>query len=135
MSTHVCPQPQFWRLEPPGSCRRPRAWCKGTGAFHINPRALATKRENEEHWVDRDPELRCRLPGVPRATYMPSPFQIVHGTDQIEMAYQFSNGARTIHLDEVESPPDVSYLGHSVGRWEDDTLVVTVTALNDKTWF
>ena len=108
---------------------------QGDGRIPYKPEALATKRENEEHWVDRDPELRCHLPGVPRATYMPSPFQIVHGTDKIEIAYQFSNGARTIHLDEVGPPPDVSYLGHSVGRWEDDTLVVTVTALNDKTWF
>ena len=60
--------------------------------------------------------------------YMPYPFQIVQGTDKIQMAYTFSNAARTIHLDKVEGPPDDTYMGHSVGRWEGDTLVVDVTA-------
>ena len=105
------------------------------GRIPYKPEALARKQENAEHWVDRDPELVCHLPGVPRATYMPGPFQIVQGTNKLEIAYQFSNAARTIHLDEVDPPPTISYMGHSVGRWEGDTLVVTVTHLNDKAWF
>jgi hypothetical protein len=48
--------------------------------------------------------------------------------------YTFSNAARTIHLDQVAGPPDDTWMGHSVGRWDGDTLVVDVTHFNDKTW-
>ena len=88
-----------------------------------------------ENWIDRDPELKCYLPGIPRAMYMPYPFQIVQSTNQIGMAFTFSSTGRTIHFDEVEGPPDLTYMGHSVGRWEGDTLVVDVTEFNGKNWF
>jgi hypothetical protein len=65
--------------------------------------------EQGENWIDRDPELTCYLPGIPRAMYMPYPFQIVQGTNKIEMAFTFANAARTIHLDKVEGPPDDFY--------------------------
>ena len=49
-------------------------------------------------------ELKCYLPGIPRAMYMPYPFQIVQSTNKIQMIYTFSNAARTIHLDKVDRP-------------------------------
>src|SRR3954462_7170327 len=107
---------------------------QGDGQIPYKPEALTTKKENGEHWIDRDPELKCFLPGIPRAIYMPYPFQIVQSTKKIEMAFTFSNAARTIHLDKVEGPPDDTYMGHSVGRWEGDTLVVDVKSFNGKTW-
>jgi hypothetical protein len=67
--------------------------------------------------------------------YMPYPFQIVQSTNKVQMAFTFSNAARTIHLDKVEGPPDDTYMGHSVGHWEGDTLVVDVTGFNGKNWF
>ena len=67
--------------------------------------------------------------------YMPYPFQIVQSTNKIQMAFAFTNAARTIHLDKVEGPPDDTYMGHSVGHWEGDTLVVDVTDFNGKNWF
>jgi hypothetical protein len=105
------------------------------GTIPYKPEALAKKKDNAAHWIDRDPELKCYLPGIPRAMYLPYPFQIVQSTNKIQMAYEFSNAARTIHLDKVEGPPDDTFMGHSVGHWEGDTLVVTVTDFNDKTWF
>ena len=57
------------------------------------------------------------------------------GTAKIQLAYEFTNAARTIHLDKVEGPPDDTFMGHAVGRWEGDTLVVNVGDFNDKTWF
>jgi hypothetical protein len=105
------------------------------GAIPYKPEALAKKKDNAAHWIDRDPELKCYLPGIPRAMYLPYPFQIVQSTNKIQMAYEFTNAARTIHLDKVEGPPDDTFMGHSVGRWEGDTLVVNVTDFNDKTWF
>jgi len=107
----------------------------GDGQIPYTPEALGVRRENGDHWIDRDPELKCYLPGIPRAMYMPYPFQIVQGTTKIQMAYTFTNAARVIHFDEVEGPPDDTYMGHSVGRWEGDTLVVDVTHFNGETWF
>src|SRR5688572_28785718 len=107
----------------------------GDGQIPYKPEAAAAKKENGENWIDRDPELKCYLPGIPRAMYMPYPFQIVQSTNKIQMAYTFANAARTIHLDKVEGPPDDTYMGHSVGRWEGDTLVVNVTSFNGKNWF
>lgn len=98
------------------------------------PEAAATKKENGERWLDRDPEVRCYLPGIPRAMYMPYPFQIVQGTNKIQMAFAFANASRTIHLDPVDPPPIDTWMGHSVGRWEGNTLVVDVSSFNDRTW-
>ena len=108
---------------------------EGDGEIPYKPEAAAIKKENGENWIDRDPELKCYLPGIPRAMYMPYPFQIVQSTNKIQMAFTFSNANRTIHLDKVEGPPDDTYMGHSVGHWEGDTLVVDVTGFNGKNWF
>jgi hypothetical protein len=108
---------------------------EGDGQIPYKPEAAALKKENGENWIDRDPELKCYLPGIPRAMYMPYPFQIVQSTNKIQMAYTFANAARTVHLDKVEGPPDDTYMGHSVGRWEGDTLVVDVNGFNGRNWF
>ena len=108
---------------------------QGDGQIPYTADAAKKKAENAANWIDRDPELKCYLPGIPRATYMPYPFQIVQSANKIQMIYTFSNAARTIHLDKVADPPDDTWMGHSVGRWDGDTLVVDVSHFNDKTWF
>jgi len=108
---------------------------QGDGQIPYKPDTAKIKQENGENWIDRDPELKCYLPGTPRAMYMPYPFAVVQGTDKIHMTFAFSNAGRVIHLNKVEGPPDDTYMGHSVGRWEGDTLVVDVTNFNGKTWF
>jgi hypothetical protein len=108
---------------------------QGDGQIPYTADAAKKKAENAANWIDRDPELKCYLPGIPRATYMPYPFQIVQSANKIQMIYTFSNAARTIHLDNVADPPDDTWMGHSVGRWDGDTLVVDVSHFNDKTWF
>ena len=105
------------------------------GRIPYTPEALARKQENVENWVDRDPEIRCFLPGIPRAMYMPHPFEITQSTNKIHMAFAYTATARTIHMDEVELPPDYTWMGHSLGRWEGDTLVVEVTNFRDNGWF
>jgi hypothetical protein len=99
------------------------------------PWAAARKKENLERWLDRDPEIRCFQPGVPRAMYMPHPFQIVQGSNKIMMVFEFANAQRTIHLDQVDPYPNVAHMGHSEGRWQGDTLVVDITNFTDATWF
>ena len=99
------------------------------------PAAAAKKKDNAEHWLDRDPEVRCYMPGIPRAMYMPYPFQITQGTNKIEMSFEFAGASRTVHLDPVDPPPADTWMGHSVGHWEGSTLVVDVSHFNDRTWF
>ena len=99
------------------------------------PWAAARKKENLEHWMDRDPEIKCFQPGVPRAMYMPHPFQIIQSATKIMMVFEFANAQRTIHLNKMEPYPNVAYMGYSVGHWEGDTLVVNVSDFTDATWF
>jgi hypothetical protein len=99
------------------------------------PWAAAQKKENAAHWLERDPEIKCFMPGVPRATYMPYPFQILQGADKILIAYEFAGTSRTIYMTEVTNNPTATWMGLSRGRWDDETLVVDVTDFNDQTWF
>jgi hypothetical protein len=105
------------------------------GTIPYKPEALAHKKENQEHWLERDPEIRCYLPGVPRATYMPQPFQIFQSTSQMFIAYQYAGAVRNIFMKDPGPPPVDSWMGQSVGRWEGDTLVVDAKGFNDSSWF
>ena len=82
-----------------------------------------------------DPEIPCYLPGVPRATYMPYPFQIVQTPTTVLVAYEYANASRTIYMNSKEEAPDESWMGWSRGRWEGESLVVDVTGLRNDTWF
>jgi hypothetical protein len=99
------------------------------------PAAAAKKKENFENRLTADPEVKCYMPGVPRAAYMPYPFQIVQTPKYVLMAYEYAGANRTIFMDKAPPAAADSWMGHSVGRWEGDTLVVDVTAQNDETWF
>jgi hypothetical protein len=99
------------------------------------PEAAARKKENAAHWLDRDPEVRCYMPGIPRAMYMPYPFQITQGTNRIHMVFAYANASRTVYLGPAPPPPADMWMGHSVGRWDGNTLVIDVRNFNDRTWF
>ena len=97
--------------------------------------AAEKKQENFAKRWELDPEAKCYMPGVPRAVYMPFPFQIIQGTSKILVAYPFAGASRVIHMDEVGDSPADTWMGWSRGRWEGDTLVVDVTSFVDQTWF
>ena len=99
------------------------------------PWAAQKKQENAANWMKLDPEIKCYMPGVPRATYMPYPFQIIQTADNILIAYEFASTARTIRMNSQAKSPTDSWMGWSRGRWDGETLVVDVTDLNDQTWF
>ena len=99
------------------------------------PWAAAKKNENGENWLKRDPEIKCFMPGVPRANYMPFPFQITQTPTHIMMAYEFADAGRTIYMGKGPENGLDTWMGHSVGRWEGDTLVVDVSSFTDQTWF
>lgn len=99
------------------------------------PWAFERQRENEARQLELDPEVKCFMPGVPRATYMPHPFQIFQTDQYVMIAYQYANAVRTIHLEDPGPAPTSFWMGWSVGRWEGDTLVVDVTDQKADTWF
>jgi hypothetical protein len=105
------------------------------GQIPYRPEALARRDDNRAHWVERDPEIKCYLPGVPRAAYMPFPFQIMQSTEATMFVYEYAGAVRNILAMDPGPAPVDSWMGQSVGRWEGDTLVVTVTGMNDSTWF
>lgn len=99
------------------------------------PEALARKKENGANWMTLDPEVKCYMPGIPRATYQPYPFQIVQSTNTILMAYEFTSASRVIRMNSKEKSPAPAWMGWNVGSWDGDTLVVTVTDQMEETWF
>ena len=105
------------------------------GEIPYLPEALSARDENRELWLERDPEAKCYLPGVPRATYMPFPFQIFQSERKLFMAYEYAGAVRDVYLEDPGPPEIDSWMGHSVARWAGDTLVVEATGFNDQTWF
>jgi hypothetical protein len=99
------------------------------------PAAAVKKKENAANWMKLDPELKCYMPGIPRATYMPYPFQIVQSKNNILVTYQFAGAVRVINMGSPTKAPADSWMGWSNGRWEGDTLVVDVTSQTEDSWF
>ena len=98
--------------------------------------ALQRRAENRADWLKRDPAVKCFMPGIPRATYMPFPFQIVQTSKTILFAYEFASTSRVVRLDRPGSEALApSWMGYGLGRWEGQTLVVDVTAQMPDTWF
>jgi hypothetical protein len=105
------------------------------GTIPYLPVAAAHRKENyQRRWTD-DPEIKCFMPGVPRATYLPYPFQIVQGANTILITYAYAEAVRTVRMGHPGKSPTDSWMGWSVGHWEGDTLVIDVTGFNDQTWF
>ena len=99
--------------------------------------AIVKKQENFANRKTADPtEANCFMPGVPRATYMPFPFEIVQTADRIAIRYEYGHAVRTIFMDGAhpEGVPG-NWMGDSRGRWEGNTLVVDVSNFNDQAWF
>jgi hypothetical protein len=105
------------------------------GAIPYTPEALLKRNENQADWLQRDPEIKCYLPGIPRANYMPYPFQIVQSNDALFFSYEYAGAARNIYLEDPGEAPVDSWMGQSYGYWDGETLVIEVTGQNDSTWF
>ena len=99
------------------------------------PAALAKKQENFKNRRTTDPEAKCYMPGIPRATYMPFPFQIVQSPKDILMVYEYASANRLINMGKPQEAATDTWMGTSNGKWEGETLVVDVTGLNGLAWF
>jgi hypothetical protein len=104
------------------------------GSIPYLPEALKKKAENYKRRFTDDPDIKCYMPGVPRAVYMPFPFQIVQSSKVVMISYEFAAASRTIFMGTAPAV-DESWMGTSTGHWEGDTLVIDVIRLIDRTWF
>jgi len=105
------------------------------GEIPYKKAALRKRDKNKKDWLNLDPEIKCYLPGVPRANYMPYPFQIFHSEEAMFFAYQYAGAVRNIYLKDPGPAPIDSWMGQSWGYWDNDTFVVKASGFNDQTWF
>lgn len=131
------PLEQFWQLGAIAAIPAGQSVVVG-GKIPYRPEALAKRDENRAGWPAADPEAKCYMPGIPRAAYMPYPFQIVQGEgDLILFAYEYANANRPVFMNPAdhEIAPVDTWMGRSNGRWDGDTLVIEVNSNIDQTWF
>src|SRR5205823_698474 len=98
------------------------------------PAAAEQRKKNLINKLTEDPEVKCYLPGIPRANYMPYPFQIVQSPQNILFAYEYASANRVVNMGKPTEAPVDSWMGWSNGKWEGDSLVVTVNSMNGKAW-
>jgi|TARA_A200000159_G_scaffold155942_1_gene170294 hypothetical protein len=97
--------------------------------------AREQQQTNKDNWLTLDPIVKCFMPGVPRANYLPFPFQIIQSTEHIVMAYEFANANRVVYMNRPDfEAPVFSWMGHSRGHFEGDSLVIDVTDQVPDTW-
>jgi hypothetical protein len=138
-----------WNLEPHDASQAPVAPEKlgaigaipaglgviAEGKIPYLPAALEQRETNRKSAPLTDPEAACYLPGIPRATYMDHPFQIVQAQDgDILMSYEYDAARRVVRMQKVEVPPIDTWMGTSYGAWEGDTLKVVTLSQNGSTW-
>jgi hypothetical protein len=106
------------------------------GPIPYQPWALAKKQDNAQHRAMLDPEAKCYLPGVPRITYMPYPFQIVQQREKVTILYEHLGAVRFLYMNGNPHPkgPIEWFMGDSRARWEGNALVVDVVHFTDQTW-
>ena len=99
------------------------------------PSARAQQEANKEDWLTLDPVVKCFMPGIPRANYMPFPFQIIQSSEHIVMAYEFASASRIVYMNRPDfEAPIFSWMGHGRGRFEGESLVIDVTDQVPDTW-
>jgi hypothetical protein len=105
------------------------------GEIPYTPAAAKQQQENFKNRFKLDPEVKCYMPGIPRANYMPFPFQIIQSQRDIAFAYEFATANRVVNLGKAKEAAVDTWMGTSNGHWEGDALVVDVTGLNGNSWF
>jgi hypothetical protein len=126
---------EFWQLGAIGAIPAGQSVVVG-GEIPYLPEALAKREQNRAGWPATDPEAKCYMAGIPRATYMPYPFQIVQGEgDTILFSYEYANASRPVFMTDHQTAPVDLWMGRSNGSWDGDTLVIEVNSNIEQTWF
>ena len=121
----------------------PKLEIEGGGEIPYNERGRALYARNMAGLRDgsiKDEARRlCTPDGVPRILGNPYPFKVIHTPGQTTILYELNRTFRVVLMDRPQLPPDQLeiapyYSGHSVGRWEGDTLVIETAGFNEKTF-
>lgn len=123
----------FYQLGAIGAIPPGRGVVEG-GDIPYKTEALAKRKENRANRWKNDPELKCYMPGIPRAAYLPYPFQIVQSANVVLMAYEFASTNRVINMGAPKEAAVDTWMGTANGKWEGDTLVVDNRGFNDLSW-
>jgi len=105
------------------------------GVIPYKPAALEKRKANFTARRASDPEAKCYMPGIPRANYMPYPFQILQTPRGIMFVYEFASANRLVNMGKPEEAGTDTWMGTNNGHWDGETLVVDVTGLNGLAWF
>jgi len=118
-----------------------RGGAKSEPQVPFQPWAAAVYDYNSANESKYDPEGYCLPPGGPRMMATPYPMEIIQLPEQKRIFMVFEGAThiwREIYMDGRPHPSgddlNPTYLGHSVGRWDGDTLVVDVVGFNEQTW-
>jgi hypothetical protein len=128
----------FWELGAIAAIPAGKSVVRG-GTIPYLPEALAQRNKNRAGWPAADPEAKCYMLGVPRATYHNMPFQIFQGeggqgNGDLLMVYPFEATNRIIYMNDKSEPPVDSWMGKSSGTWDGNVLVITTVGQNENTW-
>ena len=97
--------------------------------------AVAKRDENYRTRAIADPSLKCFQAGVPRATYLPTPLQILQSPGNFAIVYQENHAFRVFQPDDRPHFDAADWwMGDTRYRWDGDTLVADVAALTDQVW-
>ena len=137
LEDHSASATQFWQLGAIGAIPAGQSVIvdPANGVIPYTPAALKKREELRAGWPKTDPEAKCYMAGIPRSNYMPYPFQIVQGQKDILFVYQYASSNRIVHMSNHTEAPVDSWMGWSNGKWDGDTLAITVNGFNDSTWF
>ena len=131
---HSASATPYWQLGALYAVPAGQTVIQGGGSIPYTPAALKKRQENMAGWPKTDPEAKCYMPGLPRATYMPYPFQIVQGQKDILFVYEYASSNRIVHMSNHQEAPVDSWMGWSNGKWDGDTLVIDARGFNDLSW-
>ena len=109
--------------------------CKqeGTGDLPFTEWGLAQWKSKEQRV---DYSARCLPWGYTRAWQVEYPVEIVQTPQRIALLFESNNIFHVIHTDGSGHPKDLepTWMGHSVGTYDGDTLIIDSTGFNGKTW-
>jgi hypothetical protein len=130
---HSAQQGPMWELGAIGAMPAGRGVVEGNEIPYL-PAAAEKKKANFANRRTQDPEAKCYMPGIPRANYMPYPFQIVQSNKDILFVYEYASANRLVNMGKAQEAGSDTWMGTNNGKWEGDTLVVDVTGLNGLAW-